>query len=352
MSESPLTGPIAVELATLTEAIPGPAAMPGGSVYELKWDGYRLAIRHTAAAGIELWSRNGTNLTRKFPDIARAAAAQVPEGTVLDGEVVVWRNGRLDFDQLQHRMTANPAGVLRHVREHPASYVGFDVLAHAGKDTRQQPWTERRALLESIAAAWRPPFQLSPYTRDPAEAEQWFHDYRPAGIEGLVVKGAAAAYASGRRGWRKVKNRETVEVIVGAVIGPVERPEAIVAGRYAPDPELGQDLTVVGRSTPLSSRQAAELAAVLTPIPAGQHPWPDEVGAGHWGGGPVAITHVEPTVVVEVTADTALQAGRYRHPLRYVRIRGDLTVSDVPVLEWSSCHDGPHGSARAHASGG
>jgi ATP-dependent DNA ligase len=155
------------------------------------------------------------------------------------------------------------------------------------------------------------------------------HDYRPAGIKGLVVKGAATTYTPGKRGWVKVKSRETREVIVGAVIGPLTAPDAIVASLVDGDDQL----VIVGRRTPLSAAQARSLTAVLE-APTGPHPWPGEINSGGFGGGrdKVAITHVDPVVVAEVTADTALQAGRFRHPLPFVRHRPDLEPDDLPRL--------------------
>jgi hypothetical protein len=101
-----------------------------------------------------------------------------------------------------------------------------------------------------------------------------------------------------------------------------------VAGRYRDG-----ELVVVGRTSPLSPRQADELAAVLTPAGPG-HPWPDRIGTGRFGGGrlSVPLTRVEPDLVVEVSADAALQAGVFRHPLRYVRLRPDLSPADVEPI--------------------
>ena len=81
-----------------------------------------------------------------------------------------------------------------------------------------------------------------------------------AGVEGIVAKGAGTRYAPGRREWLKVKSWETTEVLAGGVIGPIERPSQLVAGRYRDG-----ELVVVGRTSPLSPAQSAELAAVLTP---------------------------------------------------------------------------------------
>jgi ATP-dependent DNA ligase len=322
-----LTGPVTVELARLEERLPGAHALPGGSRYEPKWDGYRLVVVRNGP-DVSLWSRNGNDLTDRFPDIAAATATQVPPGTVLDGEVVIWDGARLSFDLLQARMATSAARAARLARAHPASYVAFDVLAHEGTDQRRRTWSARRHVLETIAVEWFPPMQLSPVTSDPEQAQGWMRDLRPAGVEGVVVKGARTRYAAGRRDWVKVKERETREVVVGGVIGPLHRPEALVAGLYA-----GPELVIVGRSTALSDAQSRSLGALLQP-PEGPHPWPDEVSPGHFGSGrrKIPLTKAEPRVVAEVTADTALQAGRFRHPLRYVRPRADLEPDDLPTL--------------------
>src|SRR3954451_16579909 len=90
-----LAGPVRVVLAKAEDAIPGPDRLPGGCVYEPKWDGFRMVV--VAGEPVRLWSRQGVDLTERFPDVADAAAC-VPAGTVIDGEVVAWRGDRLDFD--------------------------------------------------------------------------------------------------------------------------------------------------------------------------------------------------------------------------------------------------------------
>jgi hypothetical protein len=108
-----------------------------------------------------------------------------------------------------------------------------------------------------------------------------------------------------------VKRRDTVEVIVGGVLGPMRHPEVVIAGRYR-----GDELFQVGRTVPLSAVQSADLGSVLSPA-AKNHPWPDEIGVGRWAksGATVLMTKVAPTVVAEVSADAALQAGQWRHGL-------------------------------------
>src|SRR3712207_6936038 len=92
------------------------------------------------------------------------------------------------------------------------------------------------------------------------------------------------------------------ELLAGGVIGPLERPSQLVAGRYRDG-----ELVVVGRTSPLSPAQSAELADVLTPA-GPDHPWPERIGTGAFGGGrlSVPLARVRPDLVVEVSADAAL----------------------------------------------
>lgn len=148
------------------------------------------------------------------------------------------------------------------------------------------------------------------------------------GSRGLSSRAAHSCYRPGRREWVKVQSRETQEVIVGAVTGPITRPDTVVAGLL----REGQ-LEIVGKSVPLSRSEAASLAKVLEPGPP-WHPWPDEVSSSRFGSSrdKVKLTKVEPSMVAEVVADSALQAGVWRHPLRFVRHRPDLTPADLPPL--------------------
>jgi hypothetical protein len=206
---------------------------------------------------------------------------------------VIWTADRLDFDALQRRVVASKAGLPALVRERPASLVAFDLLAVSGNDIRDVPLEQRRELLEQLAGEWVPPLILSPMTRDRAQALRWFEELRHAGLEGLVVKGAGQSDQGGARQWFKVKRRESVDVVCGAVIGPIDRPHYVVAGL----PVEGR-LRIVGRSTPLRAKTARELAAYLHP-PQRPHPWPEiitETMLNRFSKdkGPVTLTRVEP----------------------------------------------------------
>ncbi|WP_454700045.1 ATP-dependent DNA ligase [Arthrobacter humicola] len=326
-----LAPPVQVALARAVTKMPRRAGdLPGALLYEPKWDGYR-AVGIRDDNGATLWSRQGKDLTRYFPELVAAIAAAVPSGCVIDGEAVIWSQGRLDFSALQQRLGAGPKTLPGLVRETPASYAAFDVLAVAGHDARELPLSQRRALLEELASGWKPPLSLSPTTTDPDEAARWFEEMPRTGIEGLIIKRNDQPYAGGVRNWWKLKHRETVEVVCGAVIGPISQPSEVVAGLV-----LDGELRIVGRSTPLKTAASRDLARWLQP-PCGTHPWPATVKGTtldrfNRGKEPVALTRVEP-VVVEVSADTAWSGRSFRHPLRLVRVRPELSPADIGLPE-------------------
>jgi ATP-dependent DNA ligase len=187
-----------------------------------------------------LWSRNGKDFTTKFPDVQAALAAQLDIDCVLDGELVVWTGERLDFDALQERMVNTAATVRRRlVPAKPASFVAFDVLAVDSVDIRMMRWSARRQRLEALARAWRPPLQLSPATADVDEAREWLEAFTPAGIERLVVKGAATRHVASR-GWIKV-NSVGVAVFDELTVGHATR-SAMVRGELDCERHLSDTL--------------------------------------------------------------------------------------------------------------
>jgi len=124
---------------------------------------------------------------------------------------------------------------------------------------RRQPLRVRRAELERLSAAFRPPIQLTPSTTSEAEARRMLEGYTAAqvGVEGLVVKALGDSYRPGHRGWLKLRIRSTAEAIVGAVLGSLEEPRQLVLGL----PGDHGTLSVAGRTGPLRRRSCALRAA-------------------------------------------------------------------------------------------
>jgi ATP-dependent DNA ligase len=320
--------PVKPMLAAAVDEIPGPLALPGGTVWEPKWDGYRCLAR--IEDRVRLASRLARDLTRFFPDVAATLASQVKGPVLLDGEVVVWIDGRLEFQALQERLVAGRR-LDELTRARPASYVAFDVLAHGGDDLTGWPWWRRRERLEDLMAATSPPLHLSPVTGDRDEAALWFEVWAARGLEGLVAKGRNQTYVQGGRGWLKTKYRRSVDAVVGAVDGPLHAPDRLVLGAF----DGAGVLRIVGTTSAIKAREARALGALLHPATS-EHPWPSELPSALMGGlagqrPPRPVTRVEPTLVVEVAVDTALERGRFRHAVRWLRARVDIDAAEVTV---------------------
>lgn len=324
----PLRMPIEPMLAAAVDQLPTGRAMRGGCWYEVKLDGYRGLV-FVAADQARVQSRGRHDITRAFPDVAAAAHAALPAGTVVDGELVVWSDGALDFSALQTRMARSQGRRRTLPLGPPANYMIFDVLAFAGRDVRTLPLRERRAVLEDALDGVGPPLQLVPYTRDVDQARAWLEAYARTrvGIEGVVIKGVESRYESGKRGWAKLRIRDTTEAVVGAVTGSLTSPTRLVLGFHDPTGRL----IIAGATTDLSVGQRLDVAPYLRAATQG-HPWPSVIGPGrfgNWGGDPQPVRLVEPHLVVEVSGDTSVKDGRWRHAVRFVRTRPDLEAGDV-----------------------
>ncbi|MFG2775316.1 hypothetical protein [Streptomyces sp. NPDC048350] len=122
----------------------------------------------------------------------------------------------------------------------------------------------------------------------------------------------------GARGWFKVRRRETTEVVIGRITGTIRHPQILILGRY----DTAGRLRAVGRTTPLKPEPARQLADHLTPA-GPEHPW---------SRGTLDPILVIPDRVAEISADTAIDRGTWRHPLRFVGLRLDVAVADMPTF--------------------
>ena len=185
---------------------------PRDWLVEWKWDGIRAQlVRRSGAAWV--WSRGEELVTDRFPELAEAAMAALPDGTVLDGEILVWQPGEpgpRPFAELQKRLGRKTLGP-KLLRELPVVLVCYDLLEHAGRDLRQAPQQARRALLETVLAtecepgpgAPTPPdhaLRLSPrlHGADWADLARQREAARSLGTEGFMLKHRDARYGVGR----------------------------------------------------------------------------------------------------------------------------------------------------------
>ncbi|MFI1648175.1 ATP-dependent DNA ligase [Streptomyces avidinii] len=318
-----LSPPVEPMLARSVTALPSSGARP--VLFEQKADGFRALV--FTGPKPYLQSRRGADLGPAFPEITRAAAALGVEA-VVDAELVVWHNGRLDFTALQHRARLRGARAEHAAREQPAHLITFDLLELSGTVLMDQPLHQRRSALENLFASLglAAPWALCPQTADAATARTWLDPaWGAAGVEGLIVKESGSRYRPGERGWLKLRTRMSAEGIIGAVTGSVHAPRGLLLGRL----DAAGRLRLVARSTPLSRTATAELGAVLRPAGA-EHPWWGRKFSAGWGTKELlTFQPVVPDLVAEVDTDTALDLGRHRHPVRYLRLRDDMAACDV-----------------------
>ena len=135
--------------------------------YEPKWDGFR-GLLENGAGELRLWSRNARPLLRYFPEL-RPLEKLLPPLSALDGEIVIERDGVLDFDAMQTRLHPAESRIRKLSAEIPARFVAFDVLVWKGEEIWREPLAKRRTRLERFAKR----FELSPATRDREEALGW-----------------------------------------------------------------------------------------------------------------------------------------------------------------------------------
>src|SRR5437764_13969236 len=121
----------------------------GEWIFEPKWDGFRALIFRDGGE-IEIQSRDEKPLNRYFPEVVETLLAQLPAQCVLDGEIVIAKDGRLDFDSLQLRLHPAASRVKLLSKQIPASMVFFDLLCEGRRDLRAEPFEKRREALESL----------------------------------------------------------------------------------------------------------------------------------------------------------------------------------------------------------
>ena len=284
-----------------------------GWQYEPKWDGFR-GVFENASGELRLWSRNARPLLRYFPEL-REAGETLPPRTALDGEIVIVRDGALDFDAMQTRLHPAESRINRLAGEIPATFVAFDVLVWKGKQLWKRPLRDRRAELERLVTT----VPLSPATGDRDAALGWLERFESIGLDGVVAKRLDEPYRPGERGAVvKVKPEKTADCVVAGVRFKEAggRIATLLLGLYADDGSLDY----VG-SAAVAPAKHDEIAALVRPLledaPERRFSEPNR-----WGGGELVEAPVRPELVVEVRYDK-VQGRRFRHGTKLIRFRPD-----------------------------
>jgi len=337
----PVQPPIEPMLAKASSSLPDGE----GWLYEPKWDGFRALVFRDGAEFL-IQSRDRKPLNRYFPELTGSLLANLPQRCVLDGEIVIAHEGKLDFDALLLRIHPAASRVAKLAAQTPASYVAWDLLALADEPLLEVPQAERRTRLEAVLAGARSPVHLTPLTRDRDTAADWFARFEGAGLDGVIAKDATAAYEPGKRRMLKIKHARTADCVVAGFRwhknGKGTHIGSLILGLFD---EAGV-LHHVGVASSFKWDRRAELADELASLRENAldaHPWREWAarpaaaeGSGQrmpgltsrWSRGKDLSWEPLRTERVAEVAYDHLQGDRFRHATTFRRWRPDKTPAD------------------------
>jgi ATP-dependent DNA ligase len=313
--ELPLNPPVMPQLARSRSELP----VGEQWAYEPKYDGFR-AIVFVDGDETMIQSRSGKPLARYFPEL------RFPAGRyVLDGEIVIDDpEGGQDFDALQQRIHPAQSRIAMLAEQTPAHYVAFDLLARDEDSCLERPFADRREALEALVDDQ---LDLTPLTREPAEATPWLHSG-----EGVVAKDVRAPYRPGERtGMMKIKRVRTIDAVVAGCRPGKEEGTigSLILGLYD---DAGR-LHVVGHSSGLRAAEKRALVEKLAPYQTGKRGHGDP---SRWKSEKeLEWIELRPELVVEVTFDHT-SGGRIRHGTKILRWRDDKPPTECRLEQMQS----------------
>jgi ATP-dependent DNA ligase len=328
----PVMPPLKPMLAKALDGLPD-----GDLALEPKWDGFRCIVFRDGDE-IVLGSRNQKPFNRYFPELMDPLRASLPDRCVIDGELIVEIDGKLDFDALGQRIHPAESRVNMLAEKTPVSFIAFDCLSDGERSFIDEPFSARRSALEEIADGFSAPIHLAPMTHDRDLAMEWFNTFEGAGLDGLIAKPVDGTYKPDKRVQFKLKHVRTIDCVVAGyrIHKSGDGVGSLVLGLYGDDGKLNH----VGVAASFTAKRRAELVDELADVVLGDmagHPWASWMkaeahadgsmpGAPNRWSGATGRDHswipVEPTRVVEVKYVLATD-GRFRGTTRMLRWRPD-----------------------------
>ena len=340
---------------------------PGDTwIFEPKWDGFRALIFRDAEE-ILIQSRDEKPLNRYFPELLDPLRAALPERCVLDGEIVIAKDGGLDFEALQLRLHPAASRVKLLSKQIPASIVFFDLLCHDNRDLRDEPFDQRRQALESLLASAAPPIHLTPATRESKIAADWFRRFEGAGLDGVMAKPVSGVYEPNKRVMFKVKHERECDCVVAGFRWHKKGERTAVGSLLLGLFDDSGALQHVGVCASFTERMRHELTEFLAPYrndALASHPWKHwadlgdaTAAAGHrmpggqsrWSQGKdLSWEPLRPELVAEVAYEH-MQGSRFRHMAHFRRWRMDKKPADCTYAQLEVVP--PHELADIFATG-
>lgn len=337
--------PVLPMLSKRIEALPE----EGDWIFEPKWDGFRSIIFRDKDE-INIQSRDAKPLNRYFPELIEPLKRQLPARCVLDGEIVIAKDGRLEFELLQLRLHPAASRVKMLSQQMPASIVFFDLLCEDAHDLRDEPFEKRRKKLESLAGEAAPPLHLTPATRDRKVAQDWFRRFEGAGLDGVMAKPAAGNYEPDKRVMFKIKHERDCDCVVAGFRwhkdGEGKAVGSLLLGLF----DHAGVLQHVGVCASFTKEKRVELTEFLESYRQNalkNHPWEAWAaaepvsgemrrmpgGQSRWSQGKdLSWEPIRPELVVEVAYEH-MQGSRFRHMAQFRRWRFDKRPQDCTYAQ-------------------
>src|SRR6266545_1268994 len=342
----PVNPPVLPMLAKRVGELP----VGGTWIYEPKWDGFRALVFRDGDE-ILIQSRDEKSLNRYFPELLEPLRSQLPARCVLDGEVVVAKDGALDFDALQLRIHPAASRVKLLSQEIPASIVFFDLLGEGDRDLRSMAFQDRRLMLESLLSSAAPPIHLTPATRELSIAADWFRRFEGAGLDGVIAKPVSGTYEPNKSVMLKVKHERECDCVVAGFRlhkkGERTAVGSLLLGLFDDSGAL-QHVGVCASFTQEKRRELVEFLEPYRQDALANHPWKQWAeyvsangeaehrmpgGQSRWSQGKdLSWEPLRPELVVEVAYDH-MQGSRFRHTAQFRRWRTDKQPSDCTYAQ-------------------
>jgi ATP-dependent DNA ligase len=331
----PVNPPLLPMLAKRVSELP----KDGSYIFEPKWDGFRALIFRDGDE-VFIQSRDEKPLNRYFPELIEPILSQLPKRCVLDGEIVLARDGCLDFDALQLRIHPAASRIKLLSEQIPTSIVFFDLLAEGNRDLRDTPFAKRRERMEKVLASLEAPLHVTPATSDLDLAADWFKRFEGAGLDGVVAKPSAGTYEPNKRVMLKVKHERECDCVVAGFRWHKKgegRIGSLLLGLFDDSGKLQH----VGVCASFTDQKRQELVEFLEPYrknALAKHPWKEWAdigmegrmpgGQSRWSQGKdLSWQPLRPELVVEVAYDH-MQGNRFRHTAQFRRWRTDKKPAD------------------------
>ncbi|MES2284128.1 MAG: DNA ligase D [Bacteroidota bacterium] len=282
-------------------------------IYEIKWDGYR-AIAEINKNNISLYSRNGNTFNASYPIVVNELK-KLNINAVVDGEIVVMdKNGKSDFQLLQHYTTND---------KHPIQFQVFDLLSSNGKSTSDIPLIERKKLLKQVLNKKNDVIKYSDHIEE--KGNEFFKIAEKNDLEGILAKKADSFYYPGIRTneWLKIKHHKTVEAIIAGFTKPAGSRMnfgALILGIWNKN-----KLEYIGHSgSGFSAKSLQQMSKLFKPLIQKKSPFDELIKTN------MPATWLKPVLVCEIKYTEWTTAGHLRHPV-FLRLRDDKKANEITM---------------------